>query len=93
MDPKLRVTPNYCKHGAVHDHHCGTCKDLFVVGLDNVQYYRSSAPSPPQPSSPIVCKCKHPNLEWCHDCYNDELFLDWEEHGSFESTDDSDDEN
>ncbi|KAI5351247.1 hypothetical protein L3X38_004138 [Prunus dulcis] len=67
IDPKLRVTPNYCKHGAIHDHHCGMCRDLFA--------------------------CKPPNLELCQDCYNDKLFLDWEERGRFESIDDSEAEN
>ncbi|PQQ00598.1 hypothetical protein Pyn_05431 [Prunus yedoensis var. nudiflora] len=23
MDPKVRIMPNYCKHGAVHDRTCG----------------------------------------------------------------------
>ncbi|KAI5343272.1 hypothetical protein L3X38_011148 [Prunus dulcis] len=93
MDMKLRITPNYCKRGAVHNRSCGTCRDLFLVGPDNVQYYRSPTPSPPKPLSPIVCKCKPPNLEWCQDCYNDKLILDWEERGRFDSSDDSDAEN
>ncbi|KAL6289142.1 hypothetical protein ACE6H2_006652 [Prunus campanulata] len=29
MDPKVRVAHNYCKHGDVHDHPYGTCRDLF----------------------------------------------------------------
>ncbi|KAL6284629.1 hypothetical protein ACE6H2_015558 [Prunus campanulata] len=55
MDPKVRVAHNYCKHGDVHDHPCGTCRDLFDVGPDNVQYCRLPTPSPPKPPSPIVC--------------------------------------
>ncbi|KAL6287036.1 hypothetical protein ACE6H2_011426 [Prunus campanulata] len=93
MDPKIRVKPNYCKHGAVHDHPCGTCRDLFAAGPENVEYYRSPTLSPPKLPYPIVCKCKPPNLECCQDCYNDKLILDWEERGRFKSSDDSDAEN
>ncbi|PQQ09308.1 hypothetical protein Pyn_10181 [Prunus yedoensis var. nudiflora] len=83
MDPKVRVAHNYCKHGDVHDHPCGTCRDLFDVGPDNVQYYRSR---PLLPHLPLFALPP----DWCEDCYNDKRILDWEERGRFESSDDFD---
>ncbi|KAI5315541.1 hypothetical protein L3X38_044717 [Prunus dulcis] len=92
-DPKVHVTPNFCKHVPSDLRPCQLCKDLFSVNSDNVQVYRSPTPSPPKPPSPLVCKCTPQKTEWCSDCYGDKLITHWEEVEKLESTDDSDDEN
>ncbi|PQM40411.1 hypothetical protein Pyn_26665 [Prunus yedoensis var. nudiflora] len=56
MDPKVRVAHNYCKHGDVHDHPCGTCRDLFDVGPETM--FNTIGPRPLLPKAPIS-HCLH----------------------------------